>query len=313
MLHEWFDQVEVILPESFRPGFRKLAESHDYQFELNFERSPMELMPPEEIEEFLEDLPLQFDLENVHGECALWRDWNGGMAVVYLQSPLFGHVSMRDHLYVFNPIPVAYRSLQSFFESMEEAAKSDLDWYQAPTDYYIDTEYYVNGTAICKPPTEEDIAFDRKVVRQLRAEYQAAEISGEMELQFYCENIIGITPPYDTADILELMDVDDMYVQAHACDVLGNRKFQPAITRLGEMARTRCGNGQTAAVGALGKIGTPEAREQILRAVSALQSGLDWEIANALKESGCKTEKKNGDYLYQLPNSEEWHKIEAGK
>lgn len=319
MLHEWFDQVEAILPETFKPGFRQLAESHDYQFDLNFERSPMELMPPQEIEEFIEDFNHQFSLEQLHGACALWQSDNRDMAVLYLEGPLFGQVSMRDHLYTMNPVPVAYRSIPSFRESMEEAARQNLDWYEIPTDYYISTDYYSSESASCKPASKQDIEFDREVVRQLRKEYAATETFDEHNAPYFSQNIIGITPPEDTADILEFLNTEKMYVptrmyvQEYACSVLGFRKYAPAIERLGEVALTAKGNGKTAAVRALGQIGTADACDRILKSVPTFSRGLGMLLASSLERCGCNTEKRDREYYYQLPNSEEWHKIEAGK
>jgi hypothetical protein len=108
-----------------------------------------------------------------------------------------------------------------------------------------------------------------------------------------------------------------MWIQARACDILGNRRYEPAIGKLGDIARTGTTNGRGAAMRALGRIGTPAALAQILESAPHFSKGSHWEVARALEGCGCEVRKDNidprgiqsPDYLYKLPGEAQWRKL----
>ncbi|HEV7282832.1 MAG TPA: hypothetical protein VGN57_21680 [Pirellulaceae bacterium] len=91
-------------------------------------------------------------------------------------------------------------------------------------------------------------------------------------------------------------------------------RYEPAVERLERLAFDVRGNGQTAAVAALGKIGTAAAREAILRSVPAFGQGHDFWLARALAESGCESrfeedKFRTRTYFYRLPGEEAWRPL----
>jgi hypothetical protein len=246
---------------------------------------------------------------------AFWRGGNGEYAALFLTGPLTGRVYIIDD--DGRNDSTSFRSPESFLESLNEAAAKGLDWQDLRTDYYVDTEYFYRGEAVCKPASEADVASDREARDLLREEYAAATIKDEFEDHHYAMNIMGLTPPSETEAVLEFLDSEDMWIQARACAILGNRRYQSAIDKLGEIARAGTTNGRGAAMRALGRIGSSAALAQILESAPHFVKGAQYEVADALAGCGCETRKdnidprgiKSPDYLYRLPGESEWHKL----
>lgn len=254
-------------------------------------------------------------MANLRGLCPFWVGWNHDHAALYLQGPLVGRICIWDHVHNYPHESVAYRSVESFLQSMDAAAHEELDWYEMPTDYYVETSYYFHGAAVSKPAGPADIESDRRALAHLRNEYAAATIEDEFDEWYFAFNIMGLTPLADTDSILGFLDAEDMYVQERACAILGHRKFAPAVEPLAHLAAHGKGNGQTAALAALGKIGTHDALEAIVRSIGRFEKGLHWLIAKALEGCGCRVRWQDDKfrmrhYEYQLPHSDLWHKLQ---
>jgi hypothetical protein len=252
------------------------------------------------------------------GWCMFWAGGNGEYAAAYLTGPLTGRVYIWD--YDGRHDSIAFRSMRSFVASMDELAASDPasnDWPYLATDYYVDSDYFYRGKATCKPATADEIAADVESQRQLRAELATAQIKDELDEHHYAFNLMALTPLEQTASIMEFLDSDDMWIQARACDNLGHRRFEPATSKLGEIARAGTANGRSAARRALGRIGSRDAVEQLLQCIPHVEKGAEYQLFDALAACGCETRKANidprgiesPDYLFRLPGETEWRKL----
>lgn len=260
---------------------KELAEylQHELPPEINtrydaddLDCGPMPLMPPGDVADSFDMLR---DFANLRGSVPFFRGWNTEYAAVYLAGPLSGRVYFWN--YDGRHDSIAYRSITSFVDAMVAIGQAQQDWYAAPPDYYVPTQYFQHGTGICRPADAADIQSDANARDALRAEYETADIRDERDDHHYAFNIMALTPPEETASILEFLDSDDMWIQERACEVLGIRQYAPAIDRLADLAVNGLPNSRTAAPIALGRIGTPESR----KALSALNGLPEWLKKNA--------------------------------
>jgi hypothetical protein len=306
----WIAELESALGATLPSELRTLYEKGDGEKDLWPDKRPMRLLPSAEALADYRELSRSADLR---GSCPFWVSDNGDRAIVFLSGPLRGRVGLWDSASGYPSEPVAYRSAASFVASLNEAAREGLDWYEMPTDYLVSTSYYSHGAGVCKPATAEEIESDREAFRAMMEAHESGEF-GEGDELFYAVNAIALAPPDGTGSLVRFLDSEDMYVQEPACTALGHRRYEPAIPRLAALAREPGGNGQTAAVTALGKIGTSAARDAILASVPGFSEGLDLLLAQALEATGCETrfdedKFRRRTYQYRLPDAAEWNAL----
>ncbi len=272
----------------------------------------MRLLPADEVIEATENVGSYIPLR---GSAIFWGGDNGEFAAVFLTGPLLGRIFIID--YDGRNDSASFRTVTSFVQSLNAGVQDGANWTDLQTDYYVDSEYFLHGAAVCKPANESELKLDRMAVKELRAEYASATIADERDHHHYAMNIMGLTPPADTPSILEFLDTDDMWIQERACNILGHRRYEPVIGKLGTIACEGTTNGRGAAIRALGRIGTPTALETILQCAPKFDRGSMYWIADALQLCGCAVKKDNidpkgiktPDYLYQLPGKTTWQKL----
>jgi HEAT repeat protein len=81
----------------------------------------------------------------------------------------------------------------------------------------------------------------------------------------YAFSIMALTPPDRSSSLIAFTYDEDFYIKGRACELLGERKFEPAIDRLAEIAAEKIPNAPYAAKRALLKIGTPRALQAAQR------------------------------------------------
>lgn len=306
----WIAELESELGATLPSELRALYERGDGESDLWPDRRPMRLLKSAEAIADYRELSRSVDLR---GACPFWVSDNGDRATVYFVGPLRGRIGLWDYASGYPSDPVAYRSTASFVASLNEAAKEGIDWYEMPTDYLVSTSYYSHGAGVCKPATSEEVESDREAFRAMLEACEAGDF-GEGDELFYAVHAIALAPPDETESIVRFLDSGDMYVQEAACNSLGHRRFEPAVSRLGTLAREPGGNGQTAAVTALGKIGTAAARDAILASVPGFSEGLDLLLARALEATGCEIrfdedKYRRRTYQYRLPGAATWNAL----
>lgn len=314
----WITCIEKDLGASLVPELRSLYSSADGEEGEYGRPGPasegraMRLLPAEEVIEATDGIRRFVPLRR---SAVFWRGGNGEFAAVFLSGPLTGRVYIFD--YDGRNDSVSFRSVNSFVASLNEGVATGADWTDLRTDYYMDSEYFFRGAAECKPASEEELRSDRAAAAALCAEYASAKIKDERDDHHFAMNIMGVTPPSETESILEFLDSDDMWIQERACNIVGHRRYEPVIGKLGTIAREGTTNGRGAAVRALGRIGTPAALAEILKSAPSFDKGSQYAIADALKCCGCAVRKEYTDpkgvnvpdYLYQLPDEETWKKL----
>lgn len=322
-MSDWIARIESHVGAPLVPKLRELYKRRDGEEGGELEVWPrwsigmrMLLMPSSRVIGAFDSFA---SCVSMHGSCPFWAGSNGEFAAVYLEGPLTGRVyfwatdGRNDS--------VAYRSVDSFLETMDASVIAEKDWYEWPTDYYVDSEYFFIDEGTYKPASEADIAADVEARRQLQAEYTTATINDEFDDFYYAFNIMGLTPMSETDSILPFLDVDDMWIPARAANILGQRRFEPAIAKLGEVARRGTNNGRTAALQALGRIGTRKARDQVLQSLSHFGKGEEYFVAQALRRCGCDVREENvdprgissSDYLFRLPQELQWRPMDSQK
>ncbi len=314
----WITRIEQHLGRPLVPDLRRLyaqsdgeAGEHGRPGPVSAGR-PMRLMTADEVIETYDSFS---GFVPLRGSALFWAGGNGEYAAVFLSGPLTGRVYIFD--YDGRNDSVAFRSAGSFVASLGEAAAEGADWQDLRTDYYVDTEYFIRGDALCKPASEAETASDREAAALLRQEYATATIEDERDDHHYAMNIMALTPPAETASMLDFLDSDDMWIQERACNVVGHRKYEPVIAKLGTIARSGTTNGRGAALHALGRIGNAAALAEVLKSAPHFDRGAHYAVASALEACGCAVRKdhidprgvRTPDYLYQLPGETGCHKL----
>lgn len=200
----------------------------------------------------------EFDSERDPDFYFFWTDDNSNFAGVYLSGELAPRVALYDHE---EPSDTpAYFGVESFQAARALGAESGLAWYELTADYPV-------VGAAASPHAEADRALAHKYLQAYRE-----DPANRQRLAFLAMNLL---PPDETESICELMSSEDMWVQERACQVVGLRKHQPAITRLKQVAIGGLHTGRVAAILALKKMETPEARGVL----EELRDQLDWDYS----------------------------------
>jgi hypothetical protein len=217
-----------------------------------------------------------------------WTDDNSNYAGVYVEGPLTGRVAYVDHDEVdLSPV---FSSVDSFLAKFVTAAKKGVDWHEMKQE---------------PPPRTRGRASTRKQgpLEMLRAKL-AVTTDADARARL-AMSIMKVTPLDETESIVPFLDEEDMYVQERACVILGERKYEPAVEKLGRVAKDGTANGVTAAIRALGQIGTERCR-RALRAAAIREPRRDTYVAWALEESGCEIEEEDDRWRYRLPGEKRW-------
>jgi len=236
--------------------------------------------------------------------CPIWTDDNSNYAALYLAGPLHGKMCFLDHEPDLSP---AYRGLSSFLAALNVAKKDDKDWYEIPTDYPIPTDFYFHQNGQPSPATESEVTGDLEIVDTLKSRLDQLPSTEDDERRYLCFCIIGLTPAKSLHGILEfLLEDEDMWIQERAANVLGFRGFEPAVPQLAKIALHGTGNGVGAAMSALGRIGTADCRDALLKCLPARGTGYAPYLGAALRACGCESTHDRGKWRYRLPGEKGW-------
>jgi hypothetical protein len=233
------------------PTLRRLYGGDDTKaVEGSKQRVAMGLMSADDVIKTFETLR---GFMRLYDSAPFWQGLNGEYALVYLDGPLKPRVYFID--YDGRETSVAYRSVESFLDAMSQAKNYEQnDWFTVATDYFIESQYYLHGVAVCRPASAGDFEKDLLDRELLRGEYRPEKVNDDIDERYYAFNIMSLTPPDRTEEIISFLDSDDMCVQERACRILGHRNCERAIDRLVCVARTGMVNGRGAALRALKKM-----------------------------------------------------------
>ena len=226
------------------PGdLRRLYADHDGD-EVGGEniRLPLRLLPIAEVIEtnqFVQDSGLA-----AYGLRLFWYDDNSNYAGLYVAGPLSGRVCFLNHEEAdLSPV---YRTLRSFLSTLLTGIDKGIEWEEFARDY-----------PALGLLSSEEAAEDWDAAQMLRPPFEAAEDA--QERINYAYSIMALTPPERTDSLIEYTYDADLYIQERACELLGRRKFEPAVGRLAEVAAMNIANAPMRARWALAEIGTPDA------------------------------------------------------
>jgi hypothetical protein len=216
-------------------------------------RLPMRMLSPTEVADTL--LAVRENFPDLLDETAglFWTDDNSNYGGVFLARPLSGRVFFLDHEEP-NDAP-RFRNVQSFCRSMLGAI--DHEWVEMATDY-------PRLTDPADIENDEDRSIAVGYLRRLGATQSPDEYSR------LAHHALNLLPPQDFALALPLFGSDDMWVQERTCQVMGLWRCVDAIPDLLRVGQTGMGNGRVAAVRALQRIDTVDAR----RAVNLLRADM---------------------------------------
>jgi hypothetical protein len=103
-----------------------------------------------------------------------------------------------------------------------------------------------------------------------------------------------LPPAAETETLFPFLADSDYYIVAKACVVIGRRRWEPGVDRLADVALHGVSNGRTAAIGALGRIGTVAALQALVRVhetLPVLEVRGDWHLfARAFADCGCEVD-----------------------
>lgn len=207
---------------------------------------PFRLLAPAEVPEVIAQL-VAFGVPFHDAELGVfWADDNSNHAGVFAAGPLQGRVFLFDHEDP-SPEPI-WRSIDSFYDAVVDAAEHGLnDLYDMATDY--------------PRPLDDVNADDDLLAGRLFARY--SETPHNEERQQTAFQALALCSTLHSDDVLHLLRSDDMWVQERAAEILGGWHLLDAVDALAQVARGGSHNGRLAAVLALQKIPSPEARRQV--------------------------------------------------
>jgi len=180
----------------------------------------------------------------------LWTDDNSNYAGCHVNGDLAPRVVLIHHEELdYAP---KFHSPSSFQAARRAGYGSERAWVELPTDYPVRS-----GREYPLLEADRELAF---------AFLKAYEVNpGNSTSAHYA---LQLLPYSETEMIFPLLDSDDMWVQEHACNVLGVRQYSAAIDHLRRVAIDGKHNGRIAALRALSGMSSPEAR----RVVTELRS-----------------------------------------
>ena len=230
----------------------------------------MRLMSLDEVIEFHKEVwEEEWGNFKAKGIRVFWTDDNSNFTGLYVAGLLEGKLCFIDHEEV-NLSPV-YTSVQSFTDAMTAASLEKLGWPEFRRDY-------PSG-----PSVDHYIALrDWEISQAFRCLYEASQ---DEDRVYYAFCMMALTPCENIDSLLACTYDMNMHIQAKACELLGQRRYEPATDRLAEVAQHGTHNGQIASIIALGQIGSASARLYLHKLFSILPRGYDIYINAALREN----------------------------
>jgi hypothetical protein len=179
-----------------------------------------------------------------------WYDEQSNYAGLYVDGPLQGRVCIEQH--DDHDLSPRFRSPRSFLAVVARAATEEREIEEQ------DFDYTRQG-----PVDQGDERADWLAAQALRRLYESS--TRDEGRQDYAFAIMALTPLAYTDTLIAFLDDEDLWIPERAAEVLGARKFEPAIEKLFEVARRGKANGALAARQALESIGTKRSREMLKR------------------------------------------------
>ncbi|MFD2333597.1 HEAT repeat domain-containing protein [Cohnella sp. GCM10020058] len=224
-MKEWLSSIGIQLPE---PELDALERHAEKQLGTEYEMRWMSVQEQGQLLEAIASIPVYRDL------LPLWENSGGDYIAIYRSGPLDGKICVMSH--EETDLTPRWRNVISLLERMD--ADPEGEWRDWTFDY----------------PTPEDspgeqLEGDRETVEQLWPLWKQ-----EDDEDIRCQTafaIVGLTPKADLAQLLVLLEDEDMYVQERACERLGEEHFTAAEEPLRELARNGVSNAKNAAARAL--------------------------------------------------------------
>lgn len=213
---------------------------------------PMRLLSPADAADAIKDwreFGVPFDDRELG---VFWSDDNGNGAGVFAVGPLRDRVFVIDHE---EPSPEPrWTTAESFYDALLDARDRELLWWgDMRTDYpRRPNRHHLQD--------DDDLAHDFFRIHERDPSSPAGRSAGFRALALS-------VPQVHDQHVLALLDSDDMWMQERAVQILGvwgnpddGWGRQELIEPLVNMARSGSHNGRLAAMAALRRINTPEAR-----------------------------------------------------
>ncbi|MFC3801168.1 hypothetical protein [Cohnella sp. GCM10012308] len=224
-LKEWLSSLGIRMPE---PELHALERHAEKQLGTEYDMRWMSVQEQGQLLEKIASIPVYRDI------LPLWENSGGDYIAIYRSGPLAGKLVAMSH--EETDLTPRWRSVISLLERMDADPEGEWrDWtfdYPAPED-----------------SPGEQLDRDRATVDQLWPLWKQEE-----QEDIRCQTafaIVGLTPKADLAQLLTLLEDEDMYVQERACERLGAEQFTAAEEPLRELARNGVSNAKSAAARAL--------------------------------------------------------------
>jgi hypothetical protein len=230
--------------------------------------------------------------------CFLWSDDNSNYAGVYVSGELKGKVCFLEHDSNTGLEP-QFRSVRDFVEAMLNLA----DQYDDDEDIFIDISTLVTDYPLLKemPETDaEDMALAEHFIRLY-------EQTADDDLSdYYAACAMQLLPLSASEKLIPFMKSDGWGASALACRLAGWKRYLPAIPHLVEAARTVLGNRDWQAMNALGDMGTPEAKIELIRLANSIDLGRIPALQRALEAYGIGIKQTEAGWYYREPYTDKW-------
>ena len=185
------------------------------------------------------------------GALFCWTDDNSNHAGLYTRGPLAGLVVLLDH--EGESFAPAYWRLTRFTETLVARAGAIGTWPDWPTDFPV----------FVRECDAEECGVAGSLADTMLSLAQGEPDKAVRNDLLQCA--ISLLPRKRANDMIAMLDVPDMWVPASAADLLGKAKVAEAVPQLERLAAKRYPNGESASLRALERIGTPAARDALLR------------------------------------------------
>ncbi|MDI4645870.1 hypothetical protein [Cohnella hashimotonis] len=224
-LKEWLSSLGIQMP---KPELQALERHAEKQLGAEYDMRWMSVQEQGQLLETIASIPVYRDI------LPLWENSGGDYIAIYRRGPLAGKICVMSH--EETDLTPRWRNVISLLERMD--ADPEGEWRDWTFDY---------------PAPEgipgEQLEQDRKTVDQLWS-----LLKQEDEEDIRCQTafaIVALTPKADLAELLALLEDEDMYVQERACERFGEEQFTAAEQPLRELARSGMSNAKSAAARAL--------------------------------------------------------------
>jgi len=234
-------ELARVLGVPLPPAIRAIYADHGAE-EADFELC-LRLLGPAEAAQAITGLR-EFEVPFEDDELGVfWTDDNSNYAGVFASGQLAGRIFRIDHEEV-RPEP-CWRSVESFYDALLDGRDAGLDWWSLATDY--------PRQATDRAPADDALASR---LFELHRE-QPGSAAGQRAV---FQALALSSPATHEAEVVSLLRSDDMWIQERAVQILGHWRCEAAVPNIVEVARHGQHNGRTAGIGALKRIGSPDAQ-----------------------------------------------------